>query len=49
MLGVKRMRAAFAPGTGPLTDKDADEGEQVARMELFAGAIGPYKNPHSPP
>lgn len=49
LLGVKLMRAAFAPSpnAGPLTDVDADGGEQVARMELFAGAIGSYKNPHS--
>jgi hypothetical protein len=25
----------------------ADAGERVGRMELFAGAIGSYKNPHS--
>jgi hypothetical protein len=30
-----------------LTDTNVDEGEQVARMEFFAGAIGSYKNPHS--
>jgi uncharacterized protein (TIGR02391 family) len=49
LLGVKLMRAAFAPPpkAGPLSDLGADEGEQVARMELFAGAIGSYKNPHS--
>jgi uncharacterized protein (TIGR02391 family) len=47
LLGVRLMRAAFAPKTGPLTDTSVDEGEQVARMELFAGAIGSYKNPHS--
>ncbi len=47
LLGVRLMRAAFAPKSGPLTDTDVDEGEQVARMELFAGAIGSYKNPHS--
>jgi uncharacterized protein (TIGR02391 family) len=49
LLGVKLMRAAFAPPpkAGPLSDLAADEGEQVARMELFAGAIGSYKNPHS--
>jgi uncharacterized protein (TIGR02391 family) len=46
LLGVKLMRAAFGSG-GPLTDTTADAGEQVARMELFAGAIGSYKNPHS--
>ena len=47
LLGVRLMRAAFAPKTGPLTDTSVDEGEQVARMDLFAGAIGSYKNPHS--
>lgn len=47
LLGVRLVRAAFAPKTGPLTDTRVDEGEQVARMELFAGAIGSYKNPHS--
>jgi len=47
LLGVKLMRAAFKPETGPLTDATVDGGEQVARMELFAGAIGSYKNPHS--
>jgi uncharacterized protein (TIGR02391 family) len=46
-IGVKLMRAAFKPDTGPLTDLTVDGGEQVARMELFAGAIGCYKNPHS--
>ena len=45
LVGVKLMRAAFAPPpkAGPLTDLAEDEGEQVARMELFAGAIGSYK------
>jgi uncharacterized protein (TIGR02391 family) len=49
LLGVKLMRAAFAPmpNAGPLTDTATEGGEQVARMELFAGAIGSYKNPHS--
>lgn len=49
LLGVKLMRAAFAPppNAGPLTDTSTEGGEQVARMELFAGAIGSYKNPHS--
>jgi uncharacterized protein (TIGR02391 family) len=47
LLGVKLMRAAFSAENDPLTDGDADAGEQVARMELFAGAIGSYKNAHS--
>ena len=45
--GVPMMRDAFSPGKGPLTDLGADGGEQVARMEVFAGAIGSYKNPSS--
>jgi uncharacterized protein (TIGR02391 family) len=47
LLGVKLMRAAFAPENGPLSDMTVDPGERVARMELFAGAIGSYKNPQS--
>ena len=46
-LGVPMMRDAFSPGKGPLTDLGAEGGEQVARMEVFAGAIGSYKNPSS--
>ena len=46
-IGVPLMRSAFAPNNGPLTDANADAGEGVARMELFAGAIGSYKNPQS--
>jgi uncharacterized protein (TIGR02391 family) len=45
--GVPMMRDAFAQGKGPLANTSADSGEQVARMELFAGAIGSYKNPSS--
>jgi uncharacterized protein (TIGR02391 family) len=45
-LGVKLMRKAFGE-TGPLTDSSAPEGEQKALAELFAGAIGSYKNPTS--
>ena len=47
LVGVHLMRQAFAPDTGPLTDTSTERGEQSARMELFAGAIGSYKNPHS--
>jgi uncharacterized protein (TIGR02391 family) len=58
LIGVNLMRDAFRPApksdasrdakpAGRLTDVLSDPGEQVARMELFAGAIGSYKNPHS--
>jgi uncharacterized protein (TIGR02391 family) len=47
LVGVKLMRPAFAPESGPLTDMTTEAGERVGRMELFAGAIGSYKNPHS--
>ncbi len=45
-IGVKLMREAFKQG-GRLADARADGGEQVATMELFAGAIGTFKNPTS--
>jgi uncharacterized protein (TIGR02391 family) len=48
LLGVKLMTAAFKPSPpGPLTDPSMDGGEAVARMNLFAGAIGVFKNPTS--
>jgi len=47
IIGVPLMREAFAPEKGPLSETTAERGEQVARMELFAGAIGSYKNPNS--
>jgi uncharacterized protein (TIGR02391 family) len=47
LIGVKLMREAFKPEAGPLTDNAAPPGEQVATMELFAGAIGAFKNPPS--
>lgn len=40
------MRGAFREG-GPLHDSSLDPGESVALMELFAGAIGVFKNPPS--
>ena len=46
-IGVQLMRKAFNPKDGILRDKNADAGEQTARMELFAGTIGMYKNPSS--
>lgn len=47
LVGVKLMRKAFASEGGVLTDANVEGGERVSRMELFAGAIGSYKNPHS--
>jgi uncharacterized protein (TIGR02391 family) len=47
LIGVKLMRESFKPGSGPLSDSNLDPGEQVGMMELFAGAIGTFKNPSS--
>jgi uncharacterized protein (TIGR02391 family) len=50
MIGVALMRRAFKPdpdAPGPLTDQNAEAGERQSRMDLFAGAIGSYKNPQS--
>jgi uncharacterized protein (TIGR02391 family) len=42
------MQAAFSPTVpGPLFDPSMDGGEAVARMNLFAGALGVFKNPTS--
>lgn len=41
------MRNAFNPDNGPLTDMSVDSAELQAMRELFVGAIGLYKNPHS--
>ena len=46
-LGVTMMRRAFKPKDGPLRDADVPHAEQQALSDLFAGAIGSYKNPHS--
>ncbi|WP_130283926.1 TIGR02391 family protein [Microcella alkaliphila] len=47
LLGVALMRKAFNPKDGPLRDPEAEGGEQQAIADLFAGAIGAYKNPAS--
>jgi uncharacterized protein (TIGR02391 family) len=47
LIGTKLMRQAFKPETGPLADLDAESGEQQAMADLFAGAIGAFKNPTS--
>ncbi|HUV59752.1 MAG TPA: TIGR02391 family protein [Desulfatiglandales bacterium] len=46
LLGVKLMRNSFGEG-GKLADPKLDPGERVGIMELFAGAIGTFKNPPS--
>ena len=45
-LGVPLIHRAFGKD-GPLRDATLDRGEQTAAMELFAGAIGLFKNPTS--
>ncbi|WP_084076943.1 TIGR02391 family protein [Demequina sp. NBRC 110057] len=48
LVGVPLMRTAFGvSGKGALTDTEAEAGEQQATMDLFAGAIGAFKNPSS--
>ncbi len=47
MVGVPLMQQAFSPKGGPLLDASLDPGEQRATMDLFAGAIGAFKNPSS--
>jgi len=46
-IGVALMRKAFDAAKGPLTDMTAERGERQSLSDLFAGAIGSYKNPHS--
>ncbi len=46
-IGRPMMRNAFKPGEGPLHDPNAEPGEQQGLSDLFAGAIGVFKNPTS--
>jgi uncharacterized protein (TIGR02391 family) len=46
-IGVTLMRDAFNPKNGKLTRLTDPMAEREALMQLFAGAIGSYKNPHS--
>ncbi len=46
-LGVQLMRAAFGVSQGRLTEGLAVQAEQQAMSDLFAGAIGLFKNPAS--
>ena len=45
--GIDLMRKAFHVQTGKLTDCNQPNSERQARSDLFAGAIGSYKNPGS--
>ena len=45
--GVPLMRDAFHVKNGPLTKANQPAAERQALSDLFAGAIGSYKNPHS--
>lgn len=47
LFGVKLMRDAFDPNSGQLNDSAINSGERQARSDLFAGAIGSYKNSQS--
>jgi uncharacterized protein (TIGR02391 family) len=45
--GTDLMRRAFHPESGPMSDLTRLPAERQALSDLFAGAIGSYKNPHS--
>ena len=44
VIGVSLMNQAFGPN-GPLTDPDAQKGEQEGTRALFAGAYAVFRNP----
>lgn len=46
-LGVPLMRKTFDVKNGPLSDPGAEPGERQALSDLFAGALGVYKNPQT--
>jgi uncharacterized protein (TIGR02391 family) len=47
IVGVDLMRRAFNANDGPLAKQTDPVAEREALANLFAGAIGSYKNPHS--
>ena len=47
LVGVKLMREALNPNTGKLTDMVLPMSERERMADLFAGAIGTFKNPLS--
>ena len=46
-VGIKLMRTAFDVNNGVLSDMNQNSAERQALSDIFAGAIGSYKNPHS--
>lgn len=46
-IGVNLMRKAFHPQKGKLANASSEESEKQAMSDLFAGAIGLFKNPSS--
>lgn len=46
-IGVTLMRTAFKPDGGKLSDPTIPAAERDAIMQLFAGAVGAFKNPNS--
>ena len=44
LTGTGLMQHAFASESGPLADPDAEPGERVGTMNLFAGAFGAVRN-----
>lgn len=47
LVGVKLMREAFNPNSGKLTNPALPVAERERMADLFAGAIGTFKNPLS--
>lgn len=43
--GTALMRSAFHPDTGKLSDPNDPRAERQARADLFAGAMGSFRNP----
>ena len=47
LIGVPLARRALHPDNGALTDDRLEKGERQAIADLFAGALGAFKNPTS--
>jgi len=46
-IGVKLMRKAFDPQSGPLTNMENPEAEREGMAKFFEGAVGAWRNPVS--